>query len=73
MGEIVDINTVFYGEIAPDEVLDAAKAEGLKQVVVLGTTEKGEVYFASSTGSRERIVFLLRTGEFEILSNQFDV
>ena len=64
---VVDLNAPFFGDIDPEKVLDGAKGEKLKQAIVLGITPEDEVYFASSVGSRERILYLLKLCEYEIM------
>jgi len=48
MGEVIDFDGGTRGDIPVDVVLDAAKL--LQMVVVMGYTDDGREYFASSSG-----------------------
>ena len=51
MTDTINFEGVTYGRVPPENVLDGAKEEGLKEVIVLGYTADNEEYFASSMGS----------------------
>lgn len=48
MGEVIDFDGGTRGDIPVDVVLDAAKT--LQMVCVMGITQEGQEYFASSSG-----------------------
>lgn len=48
MGDVIDFDSGTRGEIPVDVVLDAAKK--LQMVCVMGITQEGQEYFASSSG-----------------------
>jgi hypothetical protein len=48
VGDVIDFDGGTRGDIPVDRVLDAAKK--LQMVCVMGITEEGQEYFASSSG-----------------------
>ena len=56
MGDIVDFTGQTQGDVDVEDVLDGGKH--LAVVVVMGYTEDGEEYFASSTGDAPLCYFL---------------
>lgn len=48
-------------------ILDAASGMGLEQVIVLGWTKTGEVYFATTTHEVAEILYLLCKVKHEVL------
>lgn len=58
MSDTISFEGVTYGRVPPENVLDGAKDEGLKEVIVLGYTKDNEEYFASSMGGSGDNAFL---------------
>lgn len=56
MGDVIDFSGSTSGEVAVEDVLDGGKH--LAIVIVMGYTEDGEEYFASSTGDTTLCYFL---------------
>lgn len=56
-------------ELPPDRILKAAIDEKVSLVVILGYTPEGKEYFASSTGDKQEIVWLLERLKYELLKD----
>lgn len=68
-----DDNVVLFSgvtslDLPAERVLKAAINEPLKVAVVLGYTEEGEEYFASSVADLETVVWLLERLKYKSLS-----
>lgn len=59
MADIVPFTGITACDIPVDRVLDAAKKAGLKSVIVIGETEDGEEYHASSIGDCAELNWML--------------
>jgi hypothetical protein len=57
MGDVVNFNGATRLDIDPDPVLQAAVGK-LKQVVILGYTEDGQEYFASSIADGGTVLWM---------------
>lgn len=54
-------------DIPPERILDAAKGTVAKSCVVLGWTEDGKMYLASSTADASSVLWLLEAAKLEIM------
>lgn len=61
------------GEIPPERVLQGIEDNNLTTVVVLGSTEEGEEYFASSTGHAPTILWMIKRLEKILLETPDDI
>jgi len=68
VSNVVAFTGLSFGEIAPQAVLEAALAEDLATVVLIGRTQDGEVYFSSSIEDGGRIVLMLEKLKAHILA-----
>lgn len=66
--DVVNLNVVTTLELPASRVLDAAREAGLKGVVVLGFTEDGCEYFASSYPDGPTVLWLLERCKHVLLS-----
>jgi hypothetical protein len=53
-------------------ILASAARSDLQDVIVIGWTQAGEMYFASSQASGPEVLWLLRQAEFELLAMRGD-
>ena len=58
MDTLVKFSGLTVGEVSADKVLEDAAAENMAEVVVIGTTTDGELYYASSERD-ERTLYLI--------------
>lgn len=61
----LDVETTL--DIPPERVLAGAIEQGLAEVMVIGHTEKGELYLASSGGDSKDLLWLLEAAKREVL------
>ena len=59
MGEVVPLETDYYGDIPPNDILSSALNEGLSEVLVIGFTEKDDFYMAASAADLARHLVLI--------------
>jgi hypothetical protein len=59
MSNIVDFPGITTVDLAPDRVLQAAIDVKLKTAIVIGYTENGDEYLATSTASGPTVLWLL--------------
>jgi hypothetical protein len=64
---VVSLDTPFYGDIPADQVLEKAKGE-LKDVLVIGRMNDGEIYAACSMGDVAHTLLLLDIGRDYLFS-----
>ena len=67
MAEIIDLPVVTTLDTSPDSVIDAASSAGLTEVVIVGFTEAGELYFASSKADAGDVIWHLEMAKFRLL------
>lgn len=72
MGDVVMWRGDTRNDIPADRVLEAALEAGMDSVVVLGYDKEGEEYFATSLGSKPRILWLLERFKQELLNPNLD-
>lgn len=58
MGEVIELDASFFGDITVEKVLNAALAQNLREVVVIGETQDGTVFLSSTTGEAPKIFWL---------------
>ena len=68
MGEVVELNMLTRLDIPPERVLKSAISAGLTSVLILGYTEDGGEYFASSTADGAEAVWLMERAKMRLLS-----
>ena len=67
MNNVVKLETTFYGEMDPDDVLQAAIGK-LERVAIVGRTKDGEEYLAFSDPESGVIVWDLERAKHAILT-----
>jgi hypothetical protein len=71
MDNVIDINKSFTkSHIDPDSVLEGAKGK-LSKVIVMGY-EGDYLYLASSSSSRQEILYLIEQFKFKLFNGDFD-
>lgn len=68
MGDVVDLNIVTRLDVDPRRVIDGAAASDLRSVVILGYTEDGDEYFASSIADGADVVWLLERSKHKLMT-----
>lgn len=58
MSNVIPLGNITTLDLPPDRVLDAAKGK-LESVVIIGWTEDGEEYFASTDPDSGSVIWLL--------------
>lgn len=58
MGDVVELDQPFYGDIDPKKVLNGALEKDLREVVIIGEMPDGTVYLSSTTGEAPKINWL---------------
>jgi hypothetical protein len=70
MGDVVfNTGIVTRLDLPPERMLNAALREKLKQVVILGWTEDGDEYFASSIADGAEVLWLLQRYTYELMKS----
>ena len=60
------------GPISVERVCRSAE-EACETVLILGYDKEGDAYFASTTGDKESLLFLLETFKFRLMSGEWDM
>ena len=71
MSEVIDLPVITRLKIPVSKVLKAA--EGLETAVVVGYTEEGEFYFASSDPDGAAVLWLLKLAERKLFAAADDL
>lgn len=64
---VVYLNTPTRLDIPPKRVIKAARKAKLADVVVVGYTEEGEFYFASSVADGAEVLWMMKLAEKKLL------
>lgn len=67
MGEVVNLPCITTLDLTPERVLQAALETPLSGAVVMGYTEEGELYFASSYADGGNVMWLMELCKAELL------
>lgn len=68
MSSIVDLPVITRLDSSPDRILTKALEKELKEAVVIGTTQDGDLYFASSIGPGPDVLWLMELAKKELLA-----
>ena len=71
MGDVVNLNAITVNDIPAERVLNGALEANLDSAIVLGYTEDGNLYFASSKADGGEIMWLMETVKIRMLLDQF--
>lgn len=67
MAEVVDFPGVSKLDIPPEKILAAANEETFDEVVVIGFTEDGDFYFASSRANGGDVLWVLERAKHKLM------
>jgi hypothetical protein len=70
MGEVVEANFITSLEIPADRIINKSAEWGLKQVVIVGFDEDGEMYFASSMADTGDVLYWLEKAKWELFKTE---
>lgn len=65
---VVDLNCITTLDIPTEKILEAAKENNLAEVIIIGTHEDGEEFFASSFSDGPTAVWMLERAKLELLT-----
>ena len=68
MGEVVLGDFITRLDVPPDRVIEGAVEASLKSVIIIGYTEGGDEYFASSVADGGTVMFLMERAKFKLLN-----
>lgn len=71
MTNVIPFDAYTRNDIDPDQVLEGAKGQ-LKQVLILGVCEDGDLYAAASTVDKGKLLYAAKMFEMKLLSGDFD-
>ena len=66
MGDVVELRNITRLDLPPDRILESAKGK-LSEVIVIGFTEDGEEYFASSVADGGSVLWQLERAKKRLL------
>jgi hypothetical protein len=69
MGEVIHLHVSTTADIPPERVLAAAGEAGLTSVMVLGWTDDGQLYIASSGGAAADMLWTLELSKKTLLDS----
>lgn len=72
MGDVVILPVITTLDLPPDGLLEAAKGK-LTEVVILGFTEDGDEYFASSKGGAGDVLYHLERAKYNLMKMTDDL
>ena len=67
MGEVVILGGVTTLDIPAERVLNGGLEADLKDAVLIGRDQNGELYFAGTTSDAAKIVWLMEVAKIELL------
>ena len=67
MGDVINMGGGTLIEVPVYKVLDGAKEANLRHVIVIGVDYDGAEYHASSTGQCEKMLWMVKRFEWELL------
>lgn len=69
-GKIIDFPGTTINAIEPKKVLERAidSPENINEVIIIGTTEDGEPYYAGSHGDAQRILWMIEQLKLYLLT-----
>ena len=67
MGDVINFDGPTTLDIPPDKVLEGALASKLASVIVIGETESGEIYHASSSADLAELILAAEIFKAEML------
>lgn len=67
MSNVVNLPCITRLDLPPDRILEGAQGKGLTGVFVMGYTEDGEVYFASSYADGGTVMWLMELAKKRLL------
>lgn len=67
MGEVVPGRFITNKNSSPDRALEGAAEYGLERVVIVGFTNDGEFYFASSQADSGEVLYFLERAKWELM------
>ncbi len=59
-------------DIEADKVIESSLGQGINQVLIIGYTDNGEDYMASSTSDVKELLFMIEKFKFELMTGQFN-
>ncbi len=59
-------------DIEADKVIESSLGQGINQVLIIGYTDNGEDYTASSTSDVKELLFMIEKFKFELMTGQFN-
>ncbi len=71
MPNVIPFNAFTRNDVDPDIVLEGAKGQ-LKQVLVLGVCENGDLYAAASTADKGKLLYAAKVFEMKLMMGDFD-
>lgn len=71
MSNIINFTEYTTNDIDPNNVLDGAKDQ-CKKVIVLGNCADGDFYCASSTANKGDLLHMIETFKFKLIRGDFD-
>jgi len=72
MAEIVNFNGKTLKDTSCKDVIESVDADALENVLVIGLTKNNGFYFASSTGNKPMLLYLLDQFKSDLLNGEFD-
>jgi coenzyme F420-reducing hydrogenase delta subunit len=66
---VVKLDTTTTMPHRPDDILEAAKGQGLDAVLIVGRIMDGTTWISASSSDAERLVFLLELAKKHIIDN----
>lgn len=70
---VVPLNGLTRLDVPADRVLSSAIDAGLKSAVVIGWTEDGKTYFASSLADSAEIIYLFERSKHDLLKMEDEI
>ena len=64
---VVDLNCITTLDIPAEKILEAAKDKNLVEVIIIGTYEDGEEFFAASFSDGPTAVWMLERAKLDLL------
>ena len=72
MGDIVNFNGKTLKDTSCKEVIENVDVDLLENVLVIGLAKNNGFYFASSTGNKPMLLYLLDQFKSDLLNGDFD-
>ena len=72
MSKVIPFSGTTRNDISPEKVLDGAKDQKFKNILIIGLCDDNDHYCAASTAKKGDLLWLIEVFKAKLISGQFD-